>query len=62
VPTVGDALRDMQAGYAVGCSLHLVRTGKSQYQLPDSLPPGTTVHKDLMSFADALIANSHHAF
>ena len=28
VPMVGDSLRDLQAGVAVGCAPHLVRTGK----------------------------------
>ena len=28
VPLVGDSLRDLQAGIAVGCQPHLVRTGK----------------------------------
>ncbi|MBC7732436.1 MAG: D-glycero-beta-D-manno-heptose 1,7-bisphosphate 7-phosphatase, partial [Bacteriovorax sp.] len=28
VPVVGDSLRDLQAGMAVGCRPHLVRTGK----------------------------------
>ena len=28
VPAVGDSLRDLQAGAAVGCAPHLVRTGK----------------------------------
>lgn len=57
VPTVGDALRDLQAGSAVGCPTHLVRTGKSQLTIPDGLPHGTLVHPDLMAFAQHLI---HH--
>ena len=28
VPIVGDSLRDLQAGYAMGCRPHMVRTGK----------------------------------
>jgi len=61
VPVVGDSLRDLQAGVAVGCRPHLVRTGKlaniNQEQL-DALcveVPGTQVHADLTAFADHLI-------
>jgi D-glycero-D-manno-heptose 1,7-bisphosphate phosphatase len=61
VPVVGDSLRDLQAGVAVGCRPHLVRTGKlaniDQEQL-DALcveVPGTQVHADLAAFADHLI-------
>jgi D-glycero-D-manno-heptose 1,7-bisphosphate phosphatase len=57
VPTVGDALRDMQAGSSVGCPTHLVRTGKSQLKVPDGLPAGTLVHADLMAFADWLVTS-----
>jgi D-glycero-D-manno-heptose 1,7-bisphosphate phosphatase len=57
VPTVGDTLRDLQAGAAVGCPTHLVRTGKSQLKLPSGLPEGTHIHTDLMAFADWMLAN-----
>lgn len=59
VPTVGDALRDLQAGHAAGCAVHLVRTGKSLYKTPDSLPTGTRIHADLMAFAEYLITAEH---
>jgi D-glycero-D-manno-heptose 1,7-bisphosphate phosphatase len=52
VHTVGDSLRDLQAGSAVGCHAHLVRTGKSQFKVPSGLPEGTKIHADLMAFAD----------
>ena len=61
VPTVGDTLRDLQAGAALGCETHLVRTGKAERLdaagLDDLLRrvPGTQVHADLAAFADALI-------
>ena len=61
VPTVGDTLRDLQAGAALGCKTHLVRTGKAERLdatgLDDLLRrvPGTQVHADLAAFADALI-------
>ena len=57
VPTVGDTLRDLQAGSSVGCPTHLVRTGKSQLKVPSNLPEGTNIHADLMAFADWAIAN-----
>ena len=60
VHTVGDTLRDLQAGTAVGCQPHLVCTGKSEklrgQPLPSDFPPGTTVHEDLSAFADWLLA------
>ncbi len=59
VPTVGDALRDMQAGYAAGCPTHLVRTGKSQHTTPAALPVGTLVHANLMAVAQHLITTEH---
>jgi len=57
VPTVGDTLRDLQAGHAVGCPVHLVRTGKSAYKVPNDLPANTRIHADLMAFADWLIGS-----
>jgi D-glycero-D-manno-heptose 1,7-bisphosphate phosphatase len=62
VPVVGDGLRDLQAGAAVGCEPHLVLTGKgAEFRgraLPETYPPGTVVHEDLAAFADWLIARS----
>lgn len=61
VPAVGDTLRDLQAGAALGCETHLVRTGKAERLDPAGLDdllrrvPGTRVHADLAAFADALI-------
>ncbi|CAG2146545.1 D-glycero-beta-D-manno-heptose 1,7-bisphosphate 7-phosphatase [Cupriavidus numazuensis] len=52
VPIVGDSLRDLEAGVAVGCTPHLVLTGKGQKTLDKGgLPPGTRVHDDLRAFA-----------
>ena len=60
VPAVGDSLRDLQAGAAVGCDAHLVLTGKSaQYRgqaVPPGCPPGTQVHEDLAAFASLLLS------
>jgi D-glycero-D-manno-heptose 1,7-bisphosphate phosphatase len=61
VPLVGDSLRDLQAGAAVGCPTHLVRTGKgaklseNDVQSMVAQIPGTTVHADLAAFAEHLI-------
>ena len=66
VPVVGDTLRDLQAGVAVGCQPHLVRTGKAA-QLDDTQiallcgqVEGTQVHDDLTAFADFLIQRERH--
>jgi D-glycero-D-manno-heptose 1,7-bisphosphate phosphatase len=61
VPNVGDSLRDLQAGAAVGCRPHLVRTGKGAgldaTELDELLArvPGTQVHADLAAFAEHMI-------
>ena len=60
MPTVGDSMRDLVAGAAVGCQPHLVLTGKSaQYRglpLPEGFPPNTQVHEDLAAFANFMVA------
>ena len=58
VPVVGDSLRDLQAGAAVGCKPHLVRTGKGAVTEAGNVlhqVPGTVVHDDLAAFAEHLI-------
>ncbi len=59
VPVVGDSLRDLQAGVAVGCEPHFVLTGKgAAYRgraLPGTFPPATRVHEDLAAFAEWLV-------
>lgn len=58
VPVVGDSLRDLQAGAAVGCELHLVKTGKmdeSKVAQALALLPDTIVHDDLSAFAEYVI-------
>ena len=59
VHAVGDSLRDLQAGVAVGCQLHLVLTGKGaiyrNQELPANYPANTQVHADLAAFADSLL-------
>ena len=65
VPTVGDSLRDLQAGAAAGCATHLVHTGKGEklkgQPLSADFPPGTQVHADLSAFADWLLAEPQGA-
>lgn len=62
VPVVGDQLRDLQAGVAVGCEPHLVLTGKGAgYRgraLPETFPPATRVHEDLGAFAEYLLSRA----
>ena len=64
-PIVGDSLRDLLAGEAVGCPTHLVRTGKGALLDAAGLArligrvPGTQVHADLAAFAEALIHRDH---
>lgn len=56
VPMVGDALRDMQAAFEVGCDRYLVRTGKGMSTLDKGgLPPGTQVHDNLAAVVDRLL-------
>ncbi|MBU3551146.1 D-glycero-beta-D-manno-heptose 1,7-bisphosphate 7-phosphatase [Polynucleobacter sp. MWH-Berg-3C6] len=56
VPIVGDSLRDLQAGIALGATPHLVLTGKGQKTLDKgNLPEGTQIHADLMAFTSALL-------
>src|ERR1700675_2881189 len=51
-PMVGDSLRYLQTGAALGLSAHLVLTAKGQKTLAaGNLPPNTKVHADLRPFA-----------
>jgi D-glycero-D-manno-heptose 1,7-bisphosphate phosphatase len=56
---VGDSLRDLQAGVAVGCTPHLVHTGKgAAFQgqpLPTTFPSHILTHTDLAGFVDWLL-------
>jgi D-glycero-D-manno-heptose 1,7-bisphosphate phosphatase len=56
VPAVGDSLRDLQAGVAVGCVPYLVLTGKGKKTHEDpALPSGTLVYPDLAAVVADLI-------
>ncbi len=59
VPVIGDSLRDLQAGVAVGGRPILVLTGKGRRTLAaGGLPPGTAVYDDLAAAVDALLAEA----
>lgn len=61
VPTVGDSLRDLQAGFVVGCTPYLVLTGKGEKTRDKGgLPPGTTIHPDLAAVVDHLLKTTSH--
>lgn len=56
VPTVGDSLRDLQAGFNSGCLPYLVLTGKGEKtHQTGGLPPGTQVFPDLASMVNVLL-------
>ena len=55
VPTVGDSLRDLQAGVAVGCRPYLVLTGKGERTRDDpDFPEGVEIFPDLAAVVDHL--------
>lgn len=57
MPVVGDSLRDLQAGVAVGCKPYLVLTGKGvKTQADPALPEGTEIHPDLAAIVAQLTA------
>lgn len=57
VKTVGDSLRDLQAGKALNCDTFLVKTGKGQRTLDSNkkLPDGTAIFENLREFANSLL-------
>jgi D-glycero-D-manno-heptose 1,7-bisphosphate phosphatase len=57
VPMVGDSLRDLEAGAAVGFEPHLVLSGKGQKTFAaGGLPEGTRIHDNLREFAFDFLA------
>ncbi|HWZ48187.1 MAG TPA: D-glycero-beta-D-manno-heptose 1,7-bisphosphate 7-phosphatase [Herbaspirillum sp.] len=57
VVVVGDSLRDLQAGFVVGCRPYLVLTGKGQDTMSKGgLPPGTKVYADLAEVVEVLLS------
>jgi D-glycero-D-manno-heptose 1,7-bisphosphate phosphatase len=58
VPNIGDSLRDLQAGFVVGCVPYLVLTGKGERtREKGGLPPGTKIFPDLAAAVDHLLAS-----
>lgn len=56
VVTVGDSLRDLQAGFIAGCTPYLVLTGKGETtRAKGGLPPGTQIYPDLAAVVDFLL-------
>jgi D-glycero-D-manno-heptose 1,7-bisphosphate phosphatase len=56
VPTVGDSLRDLQAGFISGCAPYLVLTGKGEKtRETGGLPPATQVFADLAAMVNVLL-------
>jgi len=56
VPAVGDSLRDLQAGAALGAQPYLVLTGKgTKTQAAGGLPEGTQVFADLSAVVATLL-------
>jgi D-glycero-D-manno-heptose 1,7-bisphosphate phosphatase len=62
VPTVGDSLRDLEAGAKVGCTPLLVLTGKGKKtQAKGGLPKGTKVFADLAEAVKFLVSEPPRA-
>ncbi|MFC5472623.1 D-glycero-beta-D-manno-heptose 1,7-bisphosphate 7-phosphatase [Paraherbaspirillum soli] len=56
VVTVGDSLRDLQAGFIAGCAPYLVLTGKGEKTCEKGgLPPGTLIYPDLSAAVDFIL-------
>lgn len=55
IPVVGDTLRDLTAGIALGCTPYLVKTGKGEQTLQKPLPEGTQVFADLAAVVQHLL-------
>ena len=59
IPTIGDSLRDLQAGAAMGCQTMLVLTGKGTKTKADGdLPAGTLEFPDLAAAVDAILGGN----
>ncbi len=56
VPSVGDSLRDLQAGVEAGCLPYLVLTGKGERtRAAGDLPPGTMIFPNLAAVVEQLL-------
>lgn len=55
-PFIGDSLRDLQAGFVVGCQPYLVLTGKGEKtREKGGLPPDTKIYPNLAAVVDELL-------
>ena len=62
VPTIGDSLRDLEAGAKVGCAPILVLTGKGKKtQTKGDLPKGTRIFADLAEAVKHLVSEPQRA-
>ncbi|MDR2636774.1 MAG: D-glycero-beta-D-manno-heptose 1,7-bisphosphate 7-phosphatase [Zoogloeaceae bacterium] len=60
VPSIGDSLRDLQAGAAVGCQPMLVLTGKGERtREKGELPPGTLEFPDLAHAVEHILSKEN---
>lgn len=56
VPVVGDSLRDLQAGQAVGCTPYLVKTGKGERTIAKGEGlEGVVIFEDLAEFVESVL-------
>ncbi len=56
VPIVGDSLRDLQAGQAVGCTPYLVKTGKGERTIAKGEGlEGVVIFEDLAEFVESVL-------
>jgi len=61
VPVVGDSLRDLESGLAVGARPFLVRSGKGERTIASGkFPEGIPVFADLAEFVDAWLQAEEH--
>lgn len=59
IPLVGDSLRDLQAGFVVGCQPFLVASGKgTDTYAKGGLPPGTIFFPDLAAVAEHVLSHA----
>ena len=57
VPVVGDSLRDLQAGQAVGCTPYLVKTGKGERTIEKGEGlEDVVVFEDLAEFVESILS------
>jgi len=59
IATIGDSLRDLQAGFIAGCTPYLVLTGKGENTRDKGgLPPGTLIFSNLAEAVEFILEKS----